>query len=136
MQPVLIYNNSQAYMTYQQDPYPASLGTWERSTLQNNTAQRGTKCWKTIAITNSNKLQFKLGPWKTSSSMSLPNHMHQQALFIWHLDGIWYQHQRSTSQRRTRAFTLTFDLAGCAQQQLPSGAIIADVRKEGGKKYM
>ena len=52
------------------------------------------------------------------------------ALYIQHSDGLWYQHQRSTGQCRTRASTLTFETAGCTQQQLPIGATIVDVRKK------
>ena len=82
---------------------------------------------------NSTKLRYKLGPWTTSPSTFCTNHLHQQALYIQHSDGLWYQHLRSTSQYHTRASPLPFKTAGCTQQQLPIGATIVDVRKEGGK---
>ena len=90
----------------------------------------------TITFENSNKVLCKLGPWTILLSMSCPNWMHRQALYIQHSDGLWYWHHQTTSQCRTRASPLTFETTGCTQQQLPVGATIVDVRKEGGKIHV
>ena len=89
-----------------------------------------------ITFNNPTELQFKLDSWTTSPSTSHPHHLHQQALYIQHSDGLWYKHLHSTTQQFTRASQLTFEIAGCIQQQLPIGATIVDVRKEGGKMYV
>lgn len=97
-----------------------------------------------ITVTNTYELLLNMGPW-TAPPTSCPNRMHQQALYVKHSDGLWYQHQRSRIQRRTRASTSTPNtraststcvMTGCTQQQLPTGATIVDVRKEGGRLYV
>ena len=70
------------------------------------------------------ELRRKLCPWTTSPSTSRPRRLHQHTLYIQDSDGLWYQRQHSTNQCFTRASPLTFETAGCTQQQLPIGATI------------
>ena len=90
----------------------------------------------TITFNNSTELHNKLGSRTTSPSTSCPHRLHQHVLYNQYSDGLWYKHLHLTTQHFTKASQLTFELAGCTQQQLPTGATIVDVRIEGETLYV